>query len=221
MSNSPLVTYKKISPHKALRTAHISKIAIHHVAGVANAEGIGNNFQGSRVASSNYGIGNDGSVGMYVEENYRAVTSSNTANDNQAVTVEVSNSSAGGEWPVSDKALYKLIDLCVDICQRNGIGKLIYTGDATGTLTSHNMFAATACPGPYLQSKLPHIAEETNKRLLPKPSEPSDWAKDACAWTVETGLFQGDGAGDFNWQGDMTREMVAMVLKRFYDNFGC
>lgn len=167
MSNSPLVSYTKLSPHKRDRNGNkISKITIHHAAVVnASLQGLGNGFSGSRVASSNYGIDSDGNVGMYVEEQYRAITSSNTANDSVAVTIEVMNCKGSPNWEVSDKALATLIELCVDICKRNGIQKLNYTGDKSGNLTRHNMFAATTCPGPYLQGKFPYIASEVNRRL--------------------------------------------------------
>lgn len=168
MSNSPLVNYTKISPNKnSPRTNTIKKITIHHVAGNATVEGIGEMFAPTiKKASSNYGIGTDGRVGMYVEEKDRAWTSSSGVNDHQAITIEVANDGGAPDWHVSDTALAKLIELCVDICKRNGIEKLNYTGDATGNLTRHNMFAATACPGPYLQSKFPYIANEVNKRLV-------------------------------------------------------
>ena len=167
MSNSNLVNFTKISPNRTIpRKDTIKKITIHHMAGNLSVEQCGNIFApSSRQASSNYGIGSDGRVGMYVEEKDRAWTSASPANDNQAVTIEVANDQIGGEWHVSDTALSKLIDLCVDICQRNGIAKLNYTGDTNGNLTRHNMFAATTCPGAYLQSKFPYIAEEVNKRL--------------------------------------------------------
>ena len=136
------------------------------MAGNLTVETVGNLFAATtRAASSNYGIGTDGRVGMYVEEKDRAWTSANADNDHQAITIEVANDVIGGDWHVSDTALNKLIDLCVDICKRNGIKSLNYTGDKTGNLTRHNMFAATACPGPYLQSKFPYIANEVNKRL--------------------------------------------------------
>lgn len=167
MSNSPLVNYTKISPNSTNpRRDKIKKITIHHMAGNLSVETCGNVFASpSRQASSNYGIGSDGRVGMYVEEKNRAWTSSSAANDNQAVTIEVANDQIGGNWHVSDTALNKLIELCVNICKRNGIEKLIYTGDASGNLTRHNMFTATTCPGPYLQSKFPYIVKEVNKRL--------------------------------------------------------
>ena len=168
MGNSALVNYTKISPNKnSPRNKPITKITIHHMAGNLTIETVGNLFaQSTRNASSNYGIGTDGRVGMYVEEKDRAWTSSSGDNDHQAITIEVANNGGAPNWPVSDTALAKLIDLCVDICKRNGIKQLNYTGDKTGNLTRHNMFAATACPGPYLQSKFPYIANEVNKRLV-------------------------------------------------------
>lgn len=177
MSNSPLVDYIKISPNSTNpRKDTIKKITIHHMAGNLSVETCGEIFASpSRKASANYGVGTDGRVGMYVEEKNRAWTSSNAENDNQAVTIEVANCEIGGKWRVSDKALEKTIELCVDICKRNGIKKLNYTGDKNGNLTRHNMFANTNCPGEYLQSKFPYIAEEVNRRLgqvtpTPKPA---------------------------------------------------
>ena len=167
MSNSPLVNYKLISPNSTNpRKGKIKKITIHHMAGNLSVETCGNVFQNkSRKASSNYGVGTDGRVGLYVEEKNRAWTSSNADNDNQAVTIEVANDGGAPSWHVSDKALEKTIELCVDICKRNGIEKLNFTGNNSGNLTMHKYFAATACPGPYLESKFPHIASEVNKRL--------------------------------------------------------
>ncbi len=164
MSNSSLVNYIKISPNSNPRTKKIQKITIHHMAGNLSVETCGAVFQ-NKQASSNYGIGSDGRVGMYVEEHRRAWTSSNADNDHQAVTIEVANDTIGGDWHVSDKALSKLIELCVDVCKRNGIKQLNFTGDTSGNLTMHKWFTATNCPGAYLESKFPYIASEVNKRL--------------------------------------------------------
>lgn len=167
MSNSPLVNYTRISPNSNNpRKDKIRKITIHHMAGNLSVETCGNIFaSSSRGASSNYGIGSDGRVGMYVEEKNRSWCSSSPSNDHQAITIEVANDGGAPNWHVSDTALNKLIELCVDICKRNGISQLNYTGDSSGNLTRHNMFKATTCPGPYLQSKFPYIASEVNKRL--------------------------------------------------------
>lgn len=172
--NSSLVDFTLISPNKTVMTDKKNKkITIHHMAGNLTVERCGEIFQPtSRKASSNYGIGTDGRVGMYVEEKDRAWTSSSKTNDSQAITIEVANSIIGGNWNVSDLAYNKLIELCVDICKRNNIEKLTWTGDKNGTLTCHYMFAATACPGPYLKSKMPEIAKEVNKRLNSDYKEP-------------------------------------------------
>ena len=166
-TNSSLVDYKKISPHKRSRNGNkISKITIHHTAVVnASLSAIGSGFSGTRQASSNYAIDSNGNIGMYVEEKDRSIASSSTANDSVAVTIEVMNCKGAPNWEVSDAAYKALINLCVDICQRNDIKALNYTGDKNGNLTRHNMFASTACPGPYLQAKFTDIANQVNARL--------------------------------------------------------
>ena len=168
MSNSKLVTYTRLSPnYSSRRGKKIKKITIHHVAGKLTVKQIGNVFaNSSRQASANYGVDNNGDVGLYVPEQYRAWTSSNRANDEEAVTIEVANDGGAPNWHVSKKALDKTIELCVDICKRNDIDRLNYNGKKSGNLTRHNMFAATACPGPYLQSKFEYIEDEVNKRLM-------------------------------------------------------
>ena len=167
-TNSPLVDYVKISPNSTNpRNQPISVITIHHMAGNLSVEACGNVFSTTdRQASSNYGIGSDGRVGLYVEEANRSWCSSNRENDHKAITIEVANDDpSSGSWHVSDAALSRLVDLCVDICQRNGIPRLNFTGDKTGNLTMHKWFTPTQCPGPYLESKFPYIAEQVNLRL--------------------------------------------------------
>lgn len=166
-TNSPLVDYTRISPNSTNpRKSKIKKIVIHHMAGNLSVETCGNVFANpSRKASANYGIGTDGRVGLYVEECNRAWTSGNATVDNEGVTIEVANDTTGGNWHVSDKALEKTIELCVDICKRNGIEKLNFTGNKNGNLVAHRYYQATACPGEYLYSKFPYIANEVNKRL--------------------------------------------------------
>ncbi len=167
MSNSALVSYTKLSPNCSSRNGQrITKITPHHMAGTLSVETCGNVFADpARQASANYGIGSDGRIALYVPESKRAWTSANAANDRQAVTIEVSNCEVDGDWRVSDAAWNSLVDLCVDICQRNGISGLTWTGDSSGSLTCHYMFAATACPGPFLKSRMGQLAEEVNARL--------------------------------------------------------
>ena len=167
MSNSNLVDLVSYSPnHSGRRRNPITKIAIHHTAGVLTAAGIGSVFKStSRKASCNYGIGNDNKIILVVDEANRAWTTSSAWCDNRAVTIEVSNCQNGGNWLVSDRVLNTLIDLVTDICRRNGIKNCTYTGGTDGVLQMHRWYAQTSCPGPYLGSKFSYIAQEVNKRL--------------------------------------------------------
>ena len=166
--NSPLTDYVYLSPNADFpRAEEIKKITIHHMAEDLDPERLGLVFGNrDRQASANYAIGTDGRVALYVEEDNRAWTSSSRENDHQAVTIEVANDEIGGDWHVSDTAYERLIELCVDICRRNGIQELVYTGDAEGNLTIHKFFNEdTECPGPYLESRMPDIAREVTERL--------------------------------------------------------
>lgn len=178
MSNSSLVSYTKLSPNCSKPRNHaIDTITIHHMAGNLSIETCGAVFaKTSRKASSNYGIGSDGRVGLYVNESDRSWCSGNRANDHRAITIEVANDDAGvknGTWTVSASAYRALIKLCADICRRNGIAKLVWDPSKTNrinhtngaNMTLHKDFAATGCPGQYLESKMPEIAKEVNALL--------------------------------------------------------
>lgn len=196
MSNSPLVNYVHISPNKTSPRNHrIDTITIHHMAGNLSVEACGNVFAPtSRQASSNYGIGSDGRIGMYVEEKDRSWCSSSGANDNRAITIEVANDGGAPDWHVSDAAIKSLIELCVDICKRNGIARLLWKNDKSlvgqvdkQNLTIHQWFAPTACPGPYLHNKLGYIADEVNKKL--EASEPKKEPAATTMYRVQTGAY--------------------------------
>lgn len=172
-SNSKLVVHTNLSPNYSSRihstnpNGEVTRITIHHMAGNCSIEVCGQIFaKKERRASSHYGIGTDGRIGQYLDEKYRPWTSSSRENDVRAVTIEVANNSRGPGWTISDKALASLINLCEDICRRNNIKKLTFTGELEGSnLTMHEWFAATNCPGPYLKSKYDYVVAEVNKRL--------------------------------------------------------
>ena len=165
MSNSDLVSYTRLlkNCHKMINKQN-KKITIHHMAGNLSLKKLGDVFV-SRESSANYGIDSNGRIGLYVNECDRAWTSGSWDNDSQAVTIEVANNKLDPEWTISDKAMKALINLCVDICKRNNIKELVFTGDKNGTLTYHYMFANTACPGPYIKSKTTYICECVNALL--------------------------------------------------------
>jgi hypothetical protein len=135
------------------------------VVGQCTVEALGNLFADpARQASANYGIGFDGRIACYVEEENRSWCSGDRENDHRAITIEVANCGGDPDWKVSDQALEATIALCVDICKRHGL-RLNYTGDKKGNLHMHKWYQPTGCPGPYLASKFPYIAQEVNRRL--------------------------------------------------------
>lgn len=173
-TNSSLVTYTRISPNRnSPRNQPITKITIHHMAGVCSVEDFGNIVASpAREMSANYAIGNDGRIGLFCPESDRSWCSSSAWNDNRAITIEVSNSAYGDAsgWPVSDAAYNSLIKLCVDICKRNGIKKLYYDGTVNGTLTRHCDLWPTACPGPWIKSHTQDICDKVNAQLNQAPA---------------------------------------------------
>lgn len=167
MAFSSLCSYlDKGSNNFNARTAPISKITIHHAAGVVTVESMSQIMRTpGRTVSWNYAIGNDGRIGGYIDEKYRAWTTSSRENDNIAITIEVSNSVNREPWSVSEAAYRSLLNLCEDICRRNKIQRINFTGSKSGNLTMHKWFASTGCPGPSLGSQFGYIANEVNKRL--------------------------------------------------------
>ena len=199
MSNSPLVNYTKISPNKSSPRNHkIDTVTIHCVVGQCSVETLGNVFApASRQASSNYGVGVDGRIGMYVEEKDRSWCSSNAANDNRAITIEVA-SDTKEPYAVNAKAYAALIDLLVDICKRNGIKELVWSTNKADrvnhkngcNMTVHRDYANKSCPGTYLYERHAQIASEVNKRLGSTNIKPAPEKPSVSLYRVQTGAFK-------------------------------
>lgn len=205
MSNSPLVNYTKISPNKSSPRNHkIDTVTIHCVVGQCSVETLGNVFAPtSRQASSNYGIGYDGRIGMYVEEKDRSWCSSNAANDNRAITIEVA-SDTKEPYAVNAKAYAALIDLLVDICKRNGIKELVWSTNKADrvnhkngcNMTVHRDYANKSCPGTYLYERHAQIASEVNKRLGSTNIKPAPEKPSGGLYRVQTGAFKSKANAD-------------------------
>lgn len=175
-TNSPLVKYTKLSPnHSGQRTHSIDRITPHCVVGQLTAEGICACFPAGREASCNYGIGKDGKVALCVEEKNRSWCSSSNANDQRAVTIECASDNTA-PYAFNTAVYNSLIELCVDICKRNGKNKLLWLGDKTKTLnytpksgemvlTVHRWFANKSCPGDWMYNRMGDLATTVTKRL--------------------------------------------------------
>lgn len=219
MSNSPLVSYTKISPNKSSPRNHkIDTVTIHCVVGQCSVETLGNVFAPtSRQASSNYGIGYDGRIGMYVEEKDRSWCSSNAANDNRAITIEVA-SDTKEPYAVNAKAYAALIDLLVDICKRNGIKALVWSTNKADrvnhkngcNMTVHRDYANKSCPGTYLYERHAQIASEVNKRLGSTNIKPAPEKPSGGLYRVQTGAFKSKTNAD---------AMLAKVKAKGFDTY--
>ena len=184
-TNSSMVAYTKLSPnHSGQRTMAIDRITPHCVVGQCTAEGLGDWFaKSSTQASSNYGIDKDGRVGMYVEEKNRSWCSSSSANDQRAVTIECASDTTE-PYAFRDIVYQRLIELCVDICKRNGKTKLLWLTDKDKTLnyqpkademilTVHRWFANKSCPGNWMFARMGDLAEKVTAALGGEADVPS------------------------------------------------
>lgn len=251
MSVSPLAQCVIPSPnHSGARNHAIDTVSIHCMAGDLSVESCGALFaRPSTRASSNYGIGSDGRVALYVDEANRSWCSSSAENDDRAVTIEVANCGGADEgWPVSDAAYASLIELLADICQRNGIAKLLWQGDKSligqvdkQNMTVHRWFASKSCPGDWLYSRHGQIAAEVNAILEDEnmdverfkelwcemrselqDNDANDYSAAAREWAVANGIVQGGDSADFNgmWEDLLSREQMVTVLYRFAQLMG-
>jgi hypothetical protein len=177
MANSPLVSFTKLSPnHSGKRTCSISRITPHAVVGQLSVESICNCFKDrSRQASCNYAIGADGRIGLCVDEQNRSWCSSSRDNDQRAVTIECA-SDLTEPYAMKPEVYSALVELCTDICRRNGKKRLVWIADREKALsyevkpdemllTVHRWFAKKSCPGNWLFERMGSLADEVNGKL--------------------------------------------------------
>ena len=211
-ADSSLVTSVIYSPNNSGKRVYpLTRISVHCVVGQCIASSLGTLFSNPNFeASSNYGVGKDGSIGQYVPEAYRSWCTSSYDNDNRAITIEVA-SDTYAPYKVTDAAYKALIKLLVDICRRNGKKKLLWFGDKNKSLsyspksdelvmTVHRWFANKSCPGDYLYNLHGTIASEVTKQLggspgsTPTPTPSTNVAVPTVTFRVrQGGTWQKEG----------------------------
>ena len=172
MSNSPLVTYRHITKHKNKgRGGHkIEKIFVHHMAGNLTVKQCGSVFD-NRQASAHYGV-NGTAIGQYVDESDTAWHCGNYSWNQRSIGIELADDGgASTGWHVSNTTISTAIKLIADICKRNNIRSIVYTGNLNGNLCMHKWVVSTSCPGQYLSSQFTRIANGVNEMLTGKPSK--------------------------------------------------
>ena len=127
----------------------------------------------------------------------------------------------------------RLIELCTDICKRNGKTKLLWLGDKDKTLgytpapdemvlTVHRWFANKSCPGDWMYARMGDLAKKVtaalgNQAPASLDNTPAAWSKDAVNWALENRLLLGDSNGDLKLRENLTREQFCVMLKRYHD----
>lgn len=201
MSNSSLVNCVVKSPHHSGKRAHtIDRITPHCVVGQLTAEGIGGCFKSTTwKASCNYGIGTEGRIVLVVDEDNHSWCSSNGDNDDRAVTIECA-SDKQEPYAFNDVVYNKLIDLCTDICKRNGKNKLLWIEDKNNALnytpkanemllTVHRWFKNKSCPGNWMYARMSDLANRVNNQLAGNGSSPAPSAPKSQTPTSTTSAF--------------------------------
>lgn len=216
-SNSPLIVYTKLSPnHSGRRTQNIDRITPHCVVGQLSCETICDCFPAGRGASCNYGIGTDGRRSLCVEEKNRSWCTSSNANDQRAVTIECA-SDKSSPYSMNAKVYNSLVELCTDICRRNGKKKLLWLGDKTKTLnyspksdemvlTVHRWFANKSCPGDWLYKNLSDLAAKVTAALGGGQNTPPNQDTNIIAGSAEKiiwNFLKGKGLNDYAVAGIM------------------
>lgn len=205
MSNSGLISYTKLSPnHSGKRTHNIDRITPHCVVGQLSCESICGCFTSTdRQASCNYGIGTDGRISLCVDEGNRSWCSSSNANDQRAVTIECASDKTA-PYAMNNAVYESLINLCVDICKRNGKTKLLWFADKNKTLayepasdemviTVHRWFANKSCPGDWLYNRLGDLAEKVTAKL---GGSSSNAETSGTLYRVQTGAYKNKANAD-------------------------
>lgn len=222
--------YSNCYHHWSQRTSKIDTITIHCAVGLVDSTSIARYLDTmTNDASANYCIGKDGDITCMIPEKYRSWCSSNSANDDRAITIEVA-SETSSPYKVPTLAMASLIDLLVDICSRHLI-RLKWSWDANErrnhvggcNMTVHRDFSAKSCPGDFLYDNMQAIADTVNRRLLEMDNRyntldqvPADF-KPIISDLCEKGIIRGKKDGSLDLSFDMIR--CVTFFKRMIDYY--
>lgn len=174
-------------------------LAVHHWA-ATNMSGFDRLVLSSDPASVNYLILNSGSLIGSVNEKNRAWTSGSAERDNQRITVEIQNQTAGPQWRISDAAYDTLVRLYADLADYHNFAP------TRANIKGHQeLGAATACPGPFLLPRLDDVARQA-AALGGSPSKPSN-PKPVKPFNPEKDKLDADGV----WGRDTTAKAQTVL----------
>ena len=139
------------------------------------------------------------------------------ANDSRAVTIECA-SDLSEPYAFRPEVYNRLIDLCADICKRNGKSKLLWLGTLTMTeaytpkpdemvLSVHRWYQPDkSCPGNWLMSRMDELAAKVTMKLAgddpeptPEPASEPEPAGETCEVKTTMALRRFDNWNDNFW----------------------
>lgn len=204
-TNSPLATYTRLTTKCSSGRGgqRLQRLTPHCIVGQWTAkQGCDYFATTDRDCSCNYVVGKDGDIGLCVEEKNRAWTTSSKDNDQKAITFECA-SDANHPYAFTTACYEALVKLCIDICQRYGIKKLLWFGDKNKSLsyvpaedelvlTVHRWFANKSCPGDWMYSRMGELADRVTKALgttVEAPKEDAPAPTDKTLYRVQCGAY--------------------------------
>lgn len=181
-----------------------SHLIIHHAAGEGPVEAIHNYHLslGWAGIAYHYYVRKDGSVYRGRPENMRG---GHTTNWNWcSIGICFEGNFETEHMPEAQKTAGQ--ELVADIVSR-------FPSIVVG---KHSEYGATSCPGKFFPYEDIINGTKTEPEKNPEDrAEPDEWAEESCLWAVEKGIFLGDGSGNFRWRDAVTRQELAVLLRRF------
>ena len=164
-----------------------NKIIPHHHAGNLSPQQFLAIMQSTRQMSPTVSVHTNGVVYAWVPEEMRPWTTGSYAADQTALTLEIANDEIGGNWHISDKAYKLAVQICAEWCLRYGINP-VWKPNRQGTIQMHKEWANTACPGPYLSSKIAsgQFAKDIKAIMYPPAPTPAK----TTLYKVQCGAFK-------------------------------
>lgn len=140
--------------HKAYRK---DSVTFHHNAGRLSHEGVLNVWK-TRPASAQFNVDGKGTVAQFVKPNEYAWATGNTNGNQRSISIELANSSIGGQWPVATTTWMSGARLAGWL-----FAKVIGAQPTSANVLFHHHWKNTVCAGPYMNSVYSQLLAEVVK----------------------------------------------------------
>ena len=143
--------------HVSHRAYRKTGVTFHHNAGRLSHEGVLNVWK-TRPASAHFDVDRAGAVCQYVKVNEYAWACASGEGNRTTISIEMANSSTGGNWPVSETTWKSAARLAGWLFAR-----VIGHRPSKSNIFFHHDWYATSCAGPYMDSVEDELIAEVVK----------------------------------------------------------